>query len=209
LEREAKKAPLNYKMKTKLAILALCVSALTARATLIDFTPGGWTGQFPPNVNQWTDTTLQTLTGFDVAVLNNPTYGTGWVGNGFVPGGTYFNTNLFTFTSDPISCQVTWNFPGGLPSSWELSWIWVIGNNWNNIYQVPLDQLLAGNGTITLDGIHGINEIGFFGQHIDPSVIPESGWTLWLFLIGTGLLVTYEITLRILTENSNRADPNR
>jgi hypothetical protein len=54
LEHGAKKAPSDYEMKTKLTILALCVSALTAQADLIDLTPGGFAwNNLPPVFEQF------------------------------------------------------------------------------------------------------------------------------------------------------------
>jgi hypothetical protein len=194
-------------MKAKLAPIIIFASFLFSgrmiHANLIDFTPEGFDNQhFPPSVVRWIDNVERNLSLFDVAVLNHPTFGTGWVGNGFIAGGTFFNTNLFSFTNDPAICQISWNFTGA--SNWELSWIWVMGSNLNNIYQIPLDQLLAGDGTITLNGTAGIDQIAFFGQHVNPDIVPDDTNTGALFVLAVGLLLLLTRAVERRTKHAKR-----
>jgi hypothetical protein len=175
-------------MKTKL-LIAVLVLAQSAYADLIDFTPGGFQIQQTPGyVQTWLDSRGPNNYLFDVAVLNYPGHGTGWVGNGFIPGGTYFNTNLFSFQFNPTTCTLSWNFAGA--ANWELSWIWVQGigtNYWNHIYQVPINQLLNGQGSVELNGVEPIYSIGFFGQHINFESVPDTGSTLLLLGVACGI----------------------
>jgi hypothetical protein len=193
-------------MKTKLAILALCVSALTAHANLIDLTPGGFNvDNAPPAffqfLNEWN---IHEFDFFDEARVIAPYHG--WVSQyGILNGGTYFNTDLFSLDPTPTA-NVSWNFttlPGYSMSVLLLFGRAPDGTDWNNLYSVPFGYRFTDSDFVTLNGIVDIQSISFFGRW-PGSPVPENGWTFWLFLSALALIGLYHVTMSILTRNTLR-----
>src|SRR6266404_6086677 len=92
-------------MKTKIiALLFITFTGATARATLIDLTPGGFqSDNAPPAFYEFLEhETQQWFTFFDEARVIPPYHG--WVSlYGVLNGGTYFNTDLFTLDPTPTA----------------------------------------------------------------------------------------------------------
>lgn len=171
-------------IRIRAVIAALVVS--TARANLIDLTPGGFNAAngLPPAFQR-----LQTQLFFDEAAFGTfnlptgPKFFDGWVSQfGVLNGGQYFFTNLFS-VSPTASASISWNFNGAPNGDW-LSTIDVFtqtptGTVNENIYGVPWGQRFDGTGTVTIDGTSQINGISFYG--LNPATVTDGGMTLTLF----------------------------
>src|ERR1700730_3250453 len=179
----------THKMKT--LTLLLCAFALSAHATLIDQTPGGFSENSPPPAfYQFLNHQYSTGTGgwmlfFDSTsgipyTLPDGTHPPGWVSQfGVLNGGTYFFSNLGQ--SGPVAnSTLSWNFTG--TDVW-LEEIYVWGrvdahSSLTNLYTVPWNDRFISDGSVSLNGITKIDQIAFYGT--DPLHVPDTGKTLWL-----------------------------
>ena len=132
-------------MKTKIIILLL-VLVSSARATLIDLTPGGFNGNNPPQVvTDWINTYFPPDQ--PPLVLNPPWQAFTVTGLG-TPNGT-----------------ISWDLS---QSHTTFQWLFVYGQNENgiwfgNFYEVTPDSWIRGDGTITIDGIVRIDLLVEYG----------------------------------------------
>jgi hypothetical protein len=168
----------NMKLKiTLVSILLGCVSSV--HATLIDITPGGFNWNNAPQVvNDWYQ---------DVR-----------------PGLFLFDDSFFTITGlGTPTVTFSWDFRG-TPAIFQ--WVFadniVNGNSFGNFYQVPWSQRKVGEASITIDGELPVTNIVPFGR--SPYRIPETGTTMFLFLIGSAGLGVFSLvnkhkTTRTLT----------
>jgi|tagenome__1003787_1003787.scaffolds.fasta_scaffold20405520_2 hypothetical protein len=201
LEREAKKAPSDYKMKAKLTILLIALTS-GAHGNLIDLTPGGF------NINEpWPQPVIQFFNQFDN-------------GNGFqflaganIQDGqvvwspfTIFGSDNFGISlQDPANAQVSWNLTN--TGGYFLQYVLLEGaNGIDNLYGLrgPGFQF-EGGGLVTIDGLTTIQAITFAGTNLVPETV-NTGWLLF-FAVG-GLLLTYKLRRRKLPE-LNRGDMAR
>ena len=160
-------------MKTKILILLLALTA-TARANLIDLTPGGYDPLNPPPVVvQWEQQIGQTIFGIVYAQINNPGY--------WYPG--YLQPPLVSIdTMGQPTAALSWNLTG---TPFSVAWIGLNGpNGLSNLYQVTSpDQIFDLSALVTLDGETPIVTLALFGPVAIPR-LPETGTTLFLFSLG-------------------------
>jgi hypothetical protein len=165
-------------MKTKLiTIAAIALAATSAHATLIDETPGGFTG-FPPIF-------LYVLGGYPLLhqVAGANINGEEVLWSQFEP----FGPDQFSITTDGVDAFVSWNLEG--TDSW-VRYILLegVGAGADHIYRVRGSEArLVGDGLVTIDGVTHIQSIIFYGSNI----VPEAGATIALFalaLLALGLL---------------------
>ena len=194
LDREAKKAPSDYKMKTmktKLAILVLILSAATSQANLIDLTPGGFAwNNLPPVFEQF----LQRWNHGDTLIIAGANIN-----------GTTVNWSPFTLFGPPNfginpqqpNANVTWNLTD--TSGYFMQYIWVTGSGGSsqitdNLYGVTGNPFrFEGDGLVTINGLNPITSIVFLGTN----VVPDKANTGALFVLAIGaLLLTYEAQRR-------------
>lgn len=169
--------------KIKLALIALVAFTCSAKATLIDLTPKGFsTSNAPPAFYQflydWNVTRV--ITFFDSAMSD------GFVSQyGSLNGGIYFTTSMH---GTPSSVTASWNFSA--LAGWSMCRILLEGqaadgSAWDNLYSVPanlaeldqLETLLIGEGI-------DIYQISFYGR-TPWSPVPDSGSTL--LMLGASL----------------------
>src|SRR6266487_62596 len=176
-------------MKTKIATIIIALACISnVRAHLIDLTPGGLlSGE--PNAAYDNFSSRQSrgvLLFFDSIwaipyTILGTTYPPGWVSQfGVLNGGVYFFSNIDV--TGPVSeTTISWNFTGN--STYWLSDIYLSGLPGDpaivHLYHVSRNERLLGEGSITLDGIIPIGQIGFYG--ISQSFVPDSGTTFLLF----------------------------
>jgi hypothetical protein len=177
-------------MKTKIIILLLALTT-SARATLLDLTPGGFhEGDFPPPfldfIRQEIDHKLWFYDSMSAVpyTINGHAYPPGWASQfGILNGGTYFFCRIDL--SGPVpETTILWNFTG---TDFFLIDVLVEGvtGDWANLYRVP--HSLKGEGSVTIDGIINIGQIAFYGNNPNAPV-PDNGFTLLLFGIAVAVL---------------------
>jgi hypothetical protein len=152
--------------KSTIALLLIALAG-NARATLIDLTPGGFSPLNPPQVYiDWVNNNFG-HNAFGIA-YETP--------SGWVPG--FLGPPLFTSTSlGGSTAALSWNLTG---TPYSMGWVFVGGpDGIVNMYQVSLDQMLSGEGLITINGIYNITGIGIYGP-VRIST-PDGGTTLVLF----------------------------
>lgn len=159
----------------KLAALAFMLVA-TARAGIIDVTPGGFTD--PDVINHLV---LQELRPSNpLLFFDSITPTGGWVSQfGALDGGTYFTSTVPTDTAD-----ISWNMAGSGFCCLE----YVLLESFTglrNLYLISDPDDRAGSTTITIDGHTGIDSIAFYG--LEKPVIDET-FTLALFGIALACL---------------------
>jgi hypothetical protein len=177
-------------MKIKLYLLTLLIST-SARANLIDLTPGGTAIDYgpPSHIAQHGFYDQAAFGTFDLP--GGPTFIKGWVSQfGILNGGQYFFTDLFTQPHGPTA-HVSWNF--GNTGYW-LQYIDVVGFDQTgtlaNLYRVPYGSRSTDEDIVTLNGQMTINGIAFYGRN--PALpIPASGGTFSLMLFGFLCLAAY------------------
>jgi hypothetical protein len=159
-------------MTTKLAMLVLALTA-TARANLIDVTPGGYDPRnLPPVVVQWEQQIGQSIFGIAYAQINNVGYWySGYLQPPFVS---------ITVMGEPTA-TLGWNLTG---TQFSVAWIVLNGpNGLSNLYQVTSpDQIFDLSALITIDGETPITTLALFGPVAIPT--PDAGSTLGIFVLG-------------------------
>jgi hypothetical protein len=174
-------------MKTKLAVILALACLSSARATLIDLTPGGFSTEMPKPYFAFISQINRGLTFFD-SMKSTPynifgvDYPAGWISQfGILDGGVYFFAHIDE--SGPVpQTTISWDMTN---SGYYLSFVTVEGNGWGHLYRVPRAKLI-GEGSVTLNGIVPINQIAFYGRGIH--WVPDTGSTLGLFALGVGAL---------------------
>jgi hypothetical protein len=177
-------------MKTKIIILLLALTT-SARATLLDLTPGGFhEGDFPPPflhfIRQEIDHKLWFYDSMSAVpyTSNGHAYPPGWASQfGILNGGTYFFCRIDL--SGPVpETTILWDFTG---TDFFLIDVLVEGltGDWANLYRVP--HSLTGEGSVTIDGIINIGQIAFYGNNPNAPV-PDNEFTLLLFGIAVAVL---------------------
>ena len=190
LEREAKKAPSDCKMKAKLTILLIALTS-SAHANLIDLTPGAF------NINEpWPQPVIQFFShqfgngnGFQFLAGAN-------IKDGQVvwsPFTIFGSHNFGIILQDPANAQVSWNLTN--TEGYFLQYVLLEGaNGIDNLFGLrgPGFQF-EGGGLVTIDGLTAIQAIIFAG----PNLVPETLNTgLLLFFAVSGLLLTYKLRRR-------------
>ena len=170
-------------MKTKLAILALCVSALTVQADLIDLTPGGFSWNNQPAVfTNWLYN-IQSVSSFLIAGANVSGNTATW--SPFC----LFGPPNFGATVQQPNANVEWHLAN--TGGYFLQYVFVggVGEINDNLYVVRNGTKFDGSDFVTIDGSHSINEIVFYGTNI----VPDEANAGALFVLAIGaLLLTYE-----------------
>ena len=170
-------------MKTKLIIVALLSTASLAHATLIDLTPGGFSLlNLPPVVVQWEQYIQQqgifVIAHADVSG-NTVTWFPGLLGPP-------------NFNVDPMTenAGLTWNLTN--ISGGQFLYLIVANSNPNielaNLYQVSTDEIINGNGFVTIDGATTIAALNFFGR----VNLPDEANTGALFALALAALLLWK-----------------
>ncbi len=148
--------------KTLASILIATALGSVAHADLIDLTPGG----FQP--------------------INPPPVYVDWLIHDWGHSAFPLPDSLFTVTgiSQPNG-TISWNLDG---TGYRFNWLFVIDTaGAMDMYRVSGDQILLGEGVITVNGIDNITAISAYGML--PGQVPDSGGTLFLSAIGLALLI--------------------
>lgn len=155
-------------MKKTLLIIALTISALTAQASLIDLTPGGFqAGNPPPVYVNW--------------LVHN------WQHSAFALPESLFTVNG---AGDP-SGTISWDLTG---TGYTFHWLFVIDANdptTVNMYQVRSGQIISGDGEITIDGLSDIYAVYAYGTL--PEQVPDGGSTAWFSAAGLVILGLFKL----------------
>jgi hypothetical protein len=178
-------------MEIKLAVVTLLAVSSITKAGLVDLTPGG-VNHLPPQLLL----ALNEQTFFDQAghgVFGGIGYVNGWINCcGALNGAEWFETDLFAPGDHPFA-TISWNLAGQQDGFWP-TLILVEGDSGSHMYRVSENELLAGQGTVTINGTGPIRGIAIYGTNR----IPDVGTTLLLFgLALVPLMYSQKITKRL------------
>jgi hypothetical protein len=177
------KRKIMQKLARKIIMILALVPSI-AFGNLIDLTPGGFhESDLPPVFVSFVSRVNRDILFFD-SIYASPTNGfpAGWVSHfGVLNGGVYFFSHIDL--SGPVpTTTISWDFgDSGFYLTNVLAEAAVPGNDLAHLYGLGRDRFL-GEGTVILDGIVDMNSIAFYGRNIN--MVPDSGTTLGLFMIG-------------------------
>jgi hypothetical protein len=171
--------------KLIITIIALAVAITSARAGLIDVTPGGTTDS-SQYLQIFDKEARHQIELFDSATAS------GWAHiRGVLNGGTLFDTDLPQVSPAPAAA-LTWDFGN---TGYSIRWLTVEGTGpggepWLNIYRFvgPAFQN-TGTATLTLHDSLSIGQIAVYGS--TPNTVPDAGSALGLMLCGLGACAVF------------------
>jgi hypothetical protein len=176
-----------------LALFALTLA--TAKANLIDLTPGGFSNLAPPPiVVDWTKNHFG-HDAFPMAFwrIDNP--GNGWLELPPPAHEHFLQPPLVNIS--PIDAQtatLSWDLTG---TRFGMAYVFVGGyvtdesggiHGFTNMYQASLDQLQSGEDVITVHGTTPIISMGIYGTV--PLFVPDNGTTFILFFLSLVAMVS-------------------
>jgi hypothetical protein len=162
----------------KKLMLIIAVATTTAQASLIDMTPGGFNIAENPPPLFWQVLIIRQLAGANI-------YGNEVVWSPYEP----FGPNEFFINAFGTEATLGWNLTS--TDGFRLQFILVEGmQGFDHIYR-PTD-LFEGTGLVTVDEVHQLQAIVFFGTN----QVPEAGATAVLLAFGIASILGFRIWAR-------------
>jgi hypothetical protein len=174
-----------------LALFAITIA--TAKANLIDLTPGGFNNLAPPPTFVDWEQNHYGHDAFKMAFwrIDNP--GNGWLRLSPPTHWNFLQPPLVNIS--PIDAQtatLSWDLTG---TPFGMAYVFVGGyvtddngiHASTNMYKVSLDQIQSGEGVITVDGTLPIISMGIYGTV--PLFVPDNGPTFILFFLSLVAMV--------------------
>jgi hypothetical protein len=178
----------NKKQKGKMKLIVIILIALTcsARASLIDLTPGGFhVSTFPPPFQELLhQQSTNAIWFYDSYQANG-----GWVSQfGHFNGGVFFTCSITGTTA-----TISWDFTDA--GGYFIRTILVEGyTGYDHMYSIPGSDRLVGSGEVTIDGVLPIFDVAFYGKNIN--LVPDSGPTVGLLALALVGIIAFKLRSR-------------
>jgi hypothetical protein len=161
-------------MRTKLTIIAALALAQIAHASLIELTPGGYTGSKPPIVQEW----FQNHYNKDAFAIGGNSLEFGIWGMGQYVTVTGLGTPTLT---------LSWDLTGTGYFVFDYIFVRDYPGLHASLYAVKWDPRMVREGTVVIDGVLPITAIDFFGLPFGE--VADSGASLSLFVGAATVLI--------------------